>query len=456
MRDIALAGFFFSLLPFVLTRPHWGILIWTWLSLMNPQFLTYSFARSIPYAQIVGVATLVAFAISSEKKSLPLGGVVVTFLLFTAWMTLTTVFSLYPDLAWPYWQLVIKIQLMTLLTIIVMQTKERIVALVWVSVLSLAFYGVKGGLWTIARGGNVMVQGPGGFVSENNSLAVAFAMTLPLLYWLYLQSGKRWQRYGLVGAFLLTAIATLGTFSRGGLLALGGMGMWLWFRSRQRLAIVLVIAVLVPVAFSLMPDAWFTRMGTIRTYEQDTSAMARINAWVFAWNLASDRLLGGGYVTFQPDAFEQWGPDATQFGLEENTWHDAHSIWFKVLGEHGFIGLALYMLFWYLTWRVANGIRAAAADRPELTWARDLAAMVQVSLIAFWVGGSFLGFPYWDYPLVLVAVLVTTRAVIDREASASTCDRQSTLGATGVASGKTAAARKNSPATGAPGRQGRL
>ena len=71
---------------------------------------------------------------------------------------------------------------------------------------------------------------------------------------------------------------------------------------------------------------------------------------------------------------------------------------------------------------MANG----RADRqghqaaPDLHWAGDLAAMIQVSLIGFWVGGSFLSFAYWDYPMVLVALLVAMRAVLDCQTVADT------------------------------------
>ena len=52
-----------------------------------------------------------------------------------------------------------------------------------------------------------------------------------------------------------------------------------------------------------MPQQWFERMATIKTYEQDASAMGRINAWNMAFNLAKDRPLGGGFDAFQWDMF---------------------------------------------------------------------------------------------------------------------------------------------------------
>jgi len=382
--------------------------------------MVYGFARSIPFALIIAITTLISIALSPEKKRLPMFGVVVCVFLFDAWMTLTSITSVFPSLAWPYWELVMKIQLMVLLTMIVMQSKERITALVWVATLSIAFFGVKGGFWTIVRAGNVMIEGPGtGFLSGNNAIAVGFTMTMPLMYWLYTQSQSRapWIRYALIVSMGLVAIATLGTFSRGGLLAAAGMATWLLVKSRKKMMVIVLIVLLVPIAASMMPDEWFARMGTIRTYEQDTSALARINAWRFAWNVAlTHPIVGGGFQVFQPEAFAVWGGDATEFGLRSDEWHDAHSIWFKVLAEQGFVGLGLYALIWILGWRTASRITRETKSRPELRWAGDLAGMIQVSMVAYFVGGSFLSFAYWDFPLTLVAALVATRVVVERGA----------------------------------------
>jgi probable O-glycosylation ligase (exosortase A-associated) len=137
--------------------------------------------------------------------------------------------------------------------------------------------------------------------------------------------------------------------------------------------------------------------------------MGRINAWRFAINLANDRpLTGGGFDAFQKDAFQRWAPDPNDF-------HDSHSIWFQVLGMHGYAGLAIYLLLWWLTWRCANDIIRTCRTRPHLRWAGDLAAMIQVALVGFWVGGSFLGLAYFDLPYILLALLVLTKRVVTAE-----------------------------------------
>ena len=88
------------------------------------------------------------------------------------------------------------------------------------------------------------------------------------------------------------------------------------------------------VVFPVIPEKWHERMSTIGTYQEDRSAMGRVNAWHFAFNLASERpLTGGGFSAFTNDLFIRYAPDPFDV-------HDAHSIYFEVLGEHGFLALA--------------------------------------------------------------------------------------------------------------------
>ena len=326
---------------------------------------------------------------------------------------MTLLFKIFPDVSWEYWERVMKVMLMIFLTLVMMQTKERIVALVWVCVLSLGFFGIKGGLYTLSgRAG--LVLGPEMSVhGHRNAIGLAFVMVIPLMYWMLLQTRQKWIRLGLMGAMGLTAMATLGL--RGAFLALAAAGAFLILKSRHKILLPLILLVVVPVALHLMPQQWDTRMETIETYQEDGSAMGRLSAWYMAWNLALDRpLVGGGFNCFKPETFARYA-DPVRFGLPPEVWHDAHSVWFRVLGEHGFVGLGLYILFWIVSWRLASRIIRAAKDREDLRWARDLAAMIQVSIIGFLVGGTFLNLQYWDFPYVLVCMLVCTKAVIDRE-----------------------------------------
>ncbi len=164
----------------------------------------------------------------------------------------------------------------------------------------------------------------------------------------------------------------------------------------------LIILVGVIAAMSL-PEHWFSRMNTITNYEQDGSAMGRINAWWMAWNLARENFFGGGFDIYNAFAFSLYAPDPLSI-------HAAHSIYFQVLGEHGFIGLALFLLMWVLVWRKANGLRKDFRNSAELKWVSDLGAMCQVSLVGYAVGGAFLSLAYFDLPYnVLIIVVLAHR-----------------------------------------------
>ena len=133
--------------------------------------------------------------------------------------------------------------------------------------------------------------------------------------------------------------------------------------------------------------------------------MGRINAWHMAFNLAKARFLGGGFDVFQPATFAAYAPDPDNV-------HDSHSIYFEVLGEHGFVGFALFLLLGLATWRTASWVIKHARLDPEKRWAADLAAMIQVSLVGYATAGAFLGLAYFDYYYTLVAVVVLCKTVL--------------------------------------------
>ena len=62
MRDIAVLVAVFGTLPFILRWPWVGILVFTWLSLMNPHRLAYGIATNFPFALIVALTTLASGA----------------------------------------------------------------------------------------------------------------------------------------------------------------------------------------------------------------------------------------------------------------------------------------------------------------------------------------------------------------------------------------------------------
>jgi probable O-glycosylation ligase (exosortase A-associated) len=409
MRDVLVTLIVFGSLPYIFKKPWFGMVMWIWISVMNPHSQGWGFARTYPFAAIIAAVTVLSVVVSKERKKLPLTAVTVTFILFALWMSVTAIFAIHPDQVADQWIKVYKIFGMTLVVLMLLTERKHIEWMIWTVVVSIGYYGVKGGIFTIRSGGSDRVWGPEGtFIDGNNEVALAFVMTIPLMWFLRSITPNKWVRHGLLVSMLLLALAALGSYSRGAALAIGAMTFFFWIKSREKAMLGVVIAIAVPALLLFMPSKWHDRIDTIETYQEDSSAMGRINAWHMAFNLAVDRPVGGGFQIYDPYVFQRYAPNPDDI-------HAAHSIYFQVLGEHGFIGLFLYLLLGVLTWRTGTWVIRRTKLHPELRWAQDLATMTQVSLLGFAVGGAFLSLAYFDVPYYLMTGLVALRIVVERE-----------------------------------------
>ncbi len=407
MRDIILTLFIFGCIPYVLMKPHVGILMWSWIGYMNPHRLTWGFAYSLPFAQIIAIATLFAALFSKEKKQLPVTPITIVLILFIILVSISTIFSLEPESALKELVRVYKIQLVIFLTMIFINNRERINQLVWVIAGSLSFYGIKGGVFSALTGGGLRVWGPpGSFIEGNNELGLALLMTIPLLFYLRDIVKKKWQKNLIFIMVALLAVSILSTYSRGAFLALVMMAIFLWFKMPNKLPAAIIGCVLSIGLLSFMPDKFYERMNTIETYEEDASAMGRINAWTLAVNIAQDRFFAGGFNHWSAKTFQQYAP------IPDDV-HDAHSIYFEVLGEQGFFGLFLFLLLYFLTWKKMSWIIKKTKFIKELKWCNTLTKMIQVSLIGYATGGAFLGLAYWDMPYHLIALVVVMGKIVE-------------------------------------------
>jgi probable O-glycosylation ligase (exosortase A-associated) len=128
-----------------------------------------------------------------------------------------------------------------------------------------------------------------------------------------------------------------------------------------------------------------------------------------AWNLAKDQFFGGGFDIYNLATFSRYAP-------VPNDVHAAHSIYFQILGEHGFVGLFLFLLLLRLVWREAGKLKVEGTRQPESKWTAELGAMCQVSLIGYVVGGAFLSLAYFDLPYNIMVIVVLARRWLNRKA----------------------------------------
>jgi probable O-glycosylation ligase (exosortase A-associated) len=209
----------------------------------------------------------------------------------------------------------------------------------------------------------------------------------------------------------LTLVAIIGTYSRGALLALGALGAFYAVRSRAGF-LPLVLGVLLVVALPrIVPSAWFDRMSTISTANEDASFEGRLAAWKTSWNVAKARpILGGGFSSIQMN----WVTERYSSPGSLTEGKAAHSIYFELLGDHGFVGLFLYLALVLAAVRNTMSVMRHTARDPTLYWARELARTMQACIVGFLVGGAALSMAYYDGFLILLALTASLEAVVRR------------------------------------------
>jgi probable O-glycosylation ligase (exosortase A-associated) len=252
-------------------------------------------------------------------------------------------------------------------------------------------------------GGIYRLSGPSGsFIADNNQFGMALLMTLPLVRYLQLTAQGRWLRWSLLVLTVCFLVAVLGTYSRGAVVGLGITAVGLLVKSRHRMSLALLAGVALAAAVQFMPEHWHDRVASILAYEEDDSAQARLQSWRYAMDVAREHpVVGGGFEIFRGNKA------ATSAGYRA-----AHSIYFEALAEHGYVGLAIFLVLGAGAFVSAGATVRRARDHPELSWAADLAAMVQVSIAAYAVAGLFLNLATFDLYYHLIAIVVITQALV--------------------------------------------
>jgi probable O-glycosylation ligase (exosortase A-associated) len=284
--------------------------------------------------------------------------------------------------------------------------RTRIHALILIAVLSLMYYGVKGGIFTLVTGGAFRVNGPDAtIIGDNNQLALAILMMIPLANYLRLHSSQWWVRHGLMAAMVLSMVSVLGSYSRGAFLALAGLLVVAWMRAKNKLIYPFIAAAIAIPAWTFMPQSYVDRMATIQNVDADQSFQGRLEAWTVAYDYARDHFpFGAGFAgATTSEVYHIYEPD--------KDWRAAHSIFFEVLGDAGFGGLALYLAILFQCFWNTLLIRKRTKKDPEMAWMYDLAGMIQLVLFVFCVGGAALSMAYYDMLFIAAGLLSAMRVI---------------------------------------------
>ena len=405
LRDIFIVLALLVLLVCSLRKPQLGLLGWLWISIMNPHKESFGFIASMPVLDGLAAFTILGCIINwkdrAEAEFLPVLKVLLAFYL---WCTLTTLFAVNPRAAWMRWEEFSKTLLLIMLMLRFMNKKHWIIAACGVFVLSMSYTALKGGIFTIVTGGGHHVWGPATAVwGSNNGVSLALIMLIPLAIGISKVFERRSYQMAPLFVALCSFFAVLGTQSRGGLVGLLAMGGAMVLRTKKKFLALVLVPVVLATGFVFMPQSWHGRMATILTPSEEGSASTRLIQWQYAIDISLERpFFGNGF-----DAFF-YKPYYYRYVGDKDNNRAVHSNVFQVLGEQGYIGLALYVSLFALLVMSSKKYALLAKGRKDLVWAASLVGMMQFSVICCAFNGATLNLAYVDlfyYILAFTALL---------------------------------------------------
>ncbi|QIB64718.1 putative O-glycosylation ligase, exosortase A system-associated [Kineobactrum salinum] len=432
MRDLLLVGFLFVAIYYSFKRPYIGVAAWAWIALMAPAEWAFGFSQTFRLNLTIVVVTALAYLFASRKPAFQMNALGFWVLAFGLWTLVTTAASLNSDPAWvwSYWTQFLKILLLFFFVTLTISKRLHIDTLVWALVLAISAYAGMEAVKFVLSGGSHMIRGRPGIIADRNDLAVAINMCIPLVIYLIQTTQHKWLKLGLMGLLFLNVLSVIGTYSRGGFIGLTVLAFAFWLRSRHKVVLAIGALLFLPLLYESTPDDWQERQATVSTAaEEDGSFIGRIWAWKVSTLIALDYpLTGGGFrAVTEPHLWNYYAPYTPEFSpLESPPIPEhikpkaAHNIYFQVLGDHGFIGLGIFLLF--LALGLFGTIKNARLGRQqeEDSWYRQLASALTLSMVGFGITGANVSLAYFDLLYAILGIIAVMS--MRREQLLPACD----------------------------------
>jgi len=420
VRDLFVALFVILSLPVCFRRPFIGLLVFTVLAYMRLQDLTWGFARYQRWSYFVAIVTIAGFVLAKGERRFMLPDLRCWLMVaLVALVGASIVMSRYfvPRDAESFVEFC-KIVGVALFTTGVVRNRDYLRILLWVVALSFGFFGVKNGLAFLLSGGSLVIRdGPGGMLSDNNDFALALCMATPLLLHLGLSERRPILRRTALAMIPLTICTIIATHSRGAFLALGATALVLVWRSRNRVAGFSLMILVAVAGLIALPSSYKERILTIASFEEDSSARGRIEAWKVAGRMiAANPVLGVGYAQFQRN-YRNYDPNAIPVASadpEQRGTRVAHNSYLQIWAECGTPAFLIYLALLGITFTDLWRVRREAERRYHTSWIISYAVMLEASMVAFLVGSFFLNRAQFDLFYHFVAIVIVFGVIARR------------------------------------------
>lgn len=393
MRDLVVLIFLTGCIVAAIKKPWLGVLSLAIFSYLNPHAYAWGFVRSLPVYYVLFLVVAFRTFTTKDKQPLPKDWRIPTFVMLWIYFAISSTFAYLPDVAWERFWVVTKIYIPFYFNLVLINTRYKLFWLIVTIGASIGIVAVKGGIFAILHGFSYRIYGPPNTQFEdNNQFAVAMLMVIPLLLVWQKETLNPWFKKGILLAVPIIYAAALSSWSRGALLTMIVLTLMLIWKSKHKTIAIPLVVIGTLVVTPFLPQKWFGRMNTMETYQQDESAMSRIQTWTDGWNHTLEHpLTGAGFDGWMVVSYRDW-----------------HSSYVEMFSEHGFIAFGLWLSLILGTLVSLTTLPKKTRQVEGMEWVANYCFMVRASLVCYMVGTAFLGLSYWDclYHLIFISVLI--------------------------------------------------
>jgi O-antigen ligase len=251
------------------------------------------------------------------------------------------------------------------------------------------------------------VTGGPGWFQNSGEFALQMGIFFPLsLYFIF--AVRRYVSKVTLALLLFLPISSVGSIiassSRGGLLALAGIGLLLALRSRHRVRTAVALAILTPLLWAVVPEGQKARFESAGT---DKTSLTRLTYWKAGMDMAAKHpVLGVGYENWI-DYYRDYYWDPTDSLAVVNTRGEpivevAHNSFVEVASQLGYTGLVLYCALLGGVWLVNTRSRRLLiplGERGRLLYLMSLgldAGVVSIAVAGFFMSVAFYPFLWFQ------------------------------------------------------------
>jgi probable O-glycosylation ligase (exosortase A-associated) len=191
---------------------------------------------------------------------------------------------------------------------------------------------------------------------------------------------------------------------------------FLIWRSRHRLAVTGLIALgftgFLFFTSDTFTQAYAERASSISNYQEDRSAIGRLNAWTTSWRVFLDHPVVGVGPNNLEVVYKSYSPEPERFRV-------SHNAYLQILCECGLPALLLFLAAIGSAWWNLGRVRKWT----DLPWVETYSRMLQISIVAYFVGSMFLNTAYAELIYQIIGMSVSLE-VIARTAAAGEPERR--------------------------------